>query len=248
MHRLITIRASHFCEKARWALDAAGVKYVEESHFPLLNRAFTVPKGGVTTPLLVCPDGKVLKDSNDIVRYADAHLTAPSKLIPQEWEGDIAKWMDKANQIGIHSRRVVYFHLFKYMDSSVYETLSDGVGTLEKVVGWSLLPLIKFAIKKGLRVDERGHNISKEKLDKLLDEVDGQLEGKQYIVGNGFSAADLAVASLLAPIIFPPFYGAHLPDFRESPPQVKALVEQYRARPSGKHCMAMFSQLRKSKL
>ena len=28
--RLVTIPISHFCEKARWALDRAGVDYVEQ--------------------------------------------------------------------------------------------------------------------------------------------------------------------------------------------------------------------------
>ncbi len=36
--RLITIPFSHFCEKARWSLDVAGVAYREEGHVPGLHR------------------------------------------------------------------------------------------------------------------------------------------------------------------------------------------------------------------
>ena len=32
MLRLITIPISHYCEKARWALDRAGIEYREERH------------------------------------------------------------------------------------------------------------------------------------------------------------------------------------------------------------------------
>jgi len=31
-NRLITSSASHHCEKARWALDLAGIKYPEDAH------------------------------------------------------------------------------------------------------------------------------------------------------------------------------------------------------------------------
>ena len=35
---LVTIPISHFCEKARWALDRAGVAYEEQRHLPALHR------------------------------------------------------------------------------------------------------------------------------------------------------------------------------------------------------------------
>ncbi|MCW3023116.1 MAG: Glutathione S-transferase family protein, partial [Conexibacter sp.] len=33
---LVTIPISHYCEKARWALDRAGVAYEERRHLPAL--------------------------------------------------------------------------------------------------------------------------------------------------------------------------------------------------------------------
>jgi glutathione S-transferase len=35
--RLVTIPISHFFEKARWALDRAGVQYVEQPHLRLVH-------------------------------------------------------------------------------------------------------------------------------------------------------------------------------------------------------------------
>ena len=36
--RLITIPISHYCEKARWALDRAGIGYREERHVQIVHR------------------------------------------------------------------------------------------------------------------------------------------------------------------------------------------------------------------
>ncbi len=38
---LITIPLSHYCEKARWALDRVALPYREEPHAPLLHRLAT---------------------------------------------------------------------------------------------------------------------------------------------------------------------------------------------------------------
>ena len=52
--RLITIPISHFCEKARWALDRTGVPYREERHVQLVHRLYVRRAGGGTTaPVLV---------------------------------------------------------------------------------------------------------------------------------------------------------------------------------------------------
>ena len=37
---LLTFPSSHYCEKARWALDYAGANYVEEPHFPAFHMIF----------------------------------------------------------------------------------------------------------------------------------------------------------------------------------------------------------------
>src|SRR5687768_16716828 len=67
---LITIPLSHYCEKARWALDRVGLAYREEPHAPLVHRLFTMRKGGGTVPMLL-DGGRRLVDSTDILQYAD---------------------------------------------------------------------------------------------------------------------------------------------------------------------------------
>ena len=49
---LITIPLSHYCEKARWALDRAALPYREEPHIPLIHRLATKRNDGGTVPVL----------------------------------------------------------------------------------------------------------------------------------------------------------------------------------------------------
>ena len=56
--RLVTIPISHYCEKARWALDRAGIAYREERHVQIVHRvASRRAGGGGTVPVLVAPEG-----------------------------------------------------------------------------------------------------------------------------------------------------------------------------------------------
>src|SRR5258706_15412958 len=80
---LITIRFSHYCEKARWALDRAGVSYDERAYIPGFHQMGTRPRGGRSVPILVTPHG-VLKESTDIVKHADMRAPREKKLYPDD--------------------------------------------------------------------------------------------------------------------------------------------------------------------
>src|SRR6187455_2623113 len=81
---LITIPISHYCEKARWALDRTGVRYREQAHLQLIHWfAARRAGGGRTVPVLVCGD-RVLADSADIVDEADANAPEGQGLYPED--------------------------------------------------------------------------------------------------------------------------------------------------------------------
>lgn len=74
-NRLLTIPISHFCKKARRALDRAGVGYVEERHVQGIHRiAARRAGGGTTVPVLVTEDG-VFAESEVILRYVAVSCT-----------------------------------------------------------------------------------------------------------------------------------------------------------------------------
>jgi glutathione S-transferase len=100
MPTLVTIPFSHFCEKARWALDHARLAYSEEGHVPGLHRrAVKRARGRAgSVPVLVLDDGHVLDDSPLIVRWADSHAASGCGLLPPE-----GKARDEALELERHS-------------------------------------------------------------------------------------------------------------------------------------------------
>ena len=71
MLRLITIPISHYCEKARWALDRAGIAYREERHVQGVHRLVSRRAGGSgTVPVLGTRD-EVLGQSAQILDWVD---------------------------------------------------------------------------------------------------------------------------------------------------------------------------------
>ena len=82
MLRLVTIPISHYCEKARWALERAGIPYREERHVQGIHRFASRRAGGVgTTPVLVTPEGS-LGESEEILLWVDERTRRIGGSIP----------------------------------------------------------------------------------------------------------------------------------------------------------------------
>jgi glutathione S-transferase len=206
-HRLITIPFSHFCEKARWSLDVAGVVYREEGHCPVLHR-FAVRRAGGrhSVPLLVTEDGQVLPESALIVRFADEQAPGDRKLLP-------ADGRDRASAIALeqrfdlelapHIRRFVYFHLLPRRADTLR---LFGVETprVEHTAVRALFPLMRGAMKRFMRIDEPRAIESRDRTRRVFEEVGGLLaDGRAYLTGDRFTSADIAFAALAAPLVLP---------------------------------------------
>ena len=70
MLRLVTIPISHYCEKARWALERAGIPYREERHVQGIHRiASKRAGGGHHVPCSSRP--RLLAESEEILAWVD---------------------------------------------------------------------------------------------------------------------------------------------------------------------------------
>src|SRR4051794_2626099 len=80
---LITIPFSHFCEKARWGLERAGVNYTERGYAPVVHRFAVMPRGSTTVPVLV-DGGRTVRGSSAILELCDAIGDAAAPLYPED--------------------------------------------------------------------------------------------------------------------------------------------------------------------
>jgi len=235
-YRLITIPPSHYCEKARWALDLAGVAYVEERYPPILHYpACRRAGGGRTTPVLVTDLG-VFADSTDILefidsRYSDSFRPYPTDSVQRAGVTELEELFD--TKLGPHSRRLAYFHLLpdrKLLKAS----LLAGVRRRDRTIFLALLPLMRALMRRGMRIDRASAERSLERVREVFRTVGQRLaSGRDYLVGGCFSAADLSFAALAAPLLLPRGYGAPLPTLAELPAELLPLIDELRSSPAG---------------
>jgi glutathione S-transferase len=82
-------------------------------------------------------------------------------------------------------------------------------------------------------------------VQRTFDAVAARLgDGRRYLCGDAFSAADLAFAALAAPMIVPPEYGTPLPAPDELPAEMAASIRAFRAHPAGAFASRLFREER----
>lgn len=243
--RLLTIGFSHYCEKARWALDRAGLDYVEEDHAPLLHWLANLRAGAKrTVPVLVTPRG-VLRESSEIVRFADEALPPGERLFPAEPQAraEVETWVDLFDRsLGPATRRGVYFLVLPETERARGLLMSTGP-VWERRVTRALFPAIRALMVRGMKVTPEASARSIARVEEIFEKVGERLaDGRRYLVGDRFTAADLTFASLAAPVVIPPQYGFPFPPLAEMPAKVQAWVERTRATAAGRFTLRLYAE------
>jgi glutathione S-transferase len=245
---LITIPISHFCEKARWALDRAGIDYKEQAHLQVIHRfAAKRAGGGTTAPVLVLGD-RVLPDSSDILEEADAHTQEDKRLFPADPDAaaevrELERDFD--NGLGPEGRRWMYYELRGRRDLAIRYGC-EGVPSWERRALPLGYPLVERVINHFLEITPETAAHSEREVRVVFDQVADRLgDGRRYICGDRFTAADLTFAALAAPMLVPPEYGVPLPQPDELPSHAATVVRELRAHPAGEHALAMYRDERR---
>lgn len=235
-YRLITIPPSHYCEKARWALELAGVPYVEERYPPGLHiRPCRRAGGGRTTPILVTDVG-VYPDSSDILEFLDRRHPERWRPYPEDSaeRAEVAELEELFDtRLGPHSRRIAYFHLLPHRDLLCSAALA-GVRRRDERMFRALLPAVRMMMRRSMRIDAAGAARSIDRVREVFRTVGERIaDGRKHLVGDRFSAADLTFAALAAPLLLPRGYGAPLPTLAELPAALLPVIDEMRSSPAG---------------
>lgn len=244
--RLITIGFSHYCEKARWALDRTGLAYREEDHVPLLHwPARLVAGGGRTVPALVTPE-EVLCESSEIVRFADRHLPAERRLIPEDeaQRAEVLATMAELDRgLGPAVRRWLYFHVTQD-DAALVRLLTCTGPAWERRVTRVAYPAIRAVIRRGLKIDAASAERSRRRMEASFAAVDEKLaDGRRFLVGDRFSAADLTFAALAGILVQPKGLPFAVPE-PTGVAAIDAAVVATRARPAGRFIERLYAEER----
>lgn len=243
---LVTIPFSHYCDKARWALDRAGVRYEERAYLPGFHQLGTRPRGGRSTPLLSTPHG-VLRQSTDIVRFADRRADAANKLYPDDDDARAevdAFIADLDERFGPETRLVAYHHLLP-RPADLVRMVRPGLSARQRLVFRAAIPLLEGPMRRFMRIDERNAERAIERIFTVLDEVSLRLrDGRRYLFGDRFGAADITFAALAAPAVAPPGHGFMTSDISALPAVLRDLIERARATDAGRFVARMYAEER----
>jgi glutathione S-transferase len=242
--RLVTIPISHYCEKARWALDRAGMPYREERHVQGIHRlAARRAGGGTTVPVLVTPDA-VLGESAQILAWADERTPVEQRLFPTEpsarYEVErLCRRFDES--LGPRGRRLVYVHMLAQRELALPYN-NAGVPAWEDHAirrGWPLATRFirqVLGIRPGIEVEDE------DAVWRELDFVAGLLaDDRPHLCGDRFGAADLTFAALAGALVLPPEYGVPLPQPDVLAPETATLVHRAREHPAGRYALELFA-------
>jgi glutathione S-transferase len=256
MHKLTGIAFSHFVEKARWALDRFAVPYEDQRvlpffHFPavyLLHRGklgrSDRASSRFSTPVLRTDDGRVLCDSAEIVHYVSDRF-APSGHDLYSTSGVAELEQHLHDEFGPHTRRLAY-GIFFANPALLHQVAAHNVDPVQATLFRGAYPLIKEGLKKGLAIDDARVLRSTKKVLQEFDSLSARLaDGRPYLLGDRFSAADLAFASLAAPALIPPEYSAWLPPLHAFPMDVQTRAQTLRETPAGALAMRLFREERR---
>lgn len=244
MLRLITIPISHYCDKARWGLERAGLTYREDAHLQLFHYAATLRAGGgITAPVLVHDQG-VIDDSSDILHWIDARC--PEVGLYPDGLGDEVRALEARYdaELGPSGR------LFMYNKLLPHPELVDQFGCTG-VPGWQraalkvVFPFAKRTIELRLGVSAEAALEARGMFLGVFDEVKRRLaDGRPFLTGDNLTAADITFAALSAPLVLPREYGVPLPQPAELPKAMALEVEACREHPAGKFALRLYRRHR----
>ena len=82
-------------------------------------------------------------------------------------------------------------------------------------------------------------------IEAALTQIERRLaDGRRFLMGDTFSAPDLALATLAAPVILPPQYGGPNLSLNRLPAAMRSAIERWRSRPSGQFILRLYAENR----
>ncbi|CAM9938618.1 unnamed protein product, partial [Heterosigma akashiwo] len=254
-YRLIQIPGSHFCEKAQWGLELKRLKFEDVIlppglHFPVV-KMLGVP--ATTTPVLVRNACTAIQGSQAILMYLDEQYPNTNVLYPppQNLAAEVVRWENLFDsELGPATRALVYSHALYH--GSVITDLWNlrTTATQRFLLNWiGLKHLVKFSMWRWFELGEEQAERSMLRIDEVVRRVEAQLcrTGSGYLCGHGFTAADVAFAALLGPLVVAEEdgYWHPVPQIKQYPEKLQDYIFRLRQTKAAEYAKRMYHEHRR---
>ncbi len=246
-YRLITIPISHYSEKARWALDRLKITYTEEPHVPVFHRIATLKYDGSSVPVLATENHGNIVDSTDILHYLNGNAAPDKKLYPDipELRKEVEELEDLFDEkLGVAVRNWGYFYQVKNRQA-MRRGWCKNTPWYEQIGFTILFPLLSNLLQKRFEITAENAAKSLAEIQEVFDLVGQQLsDGRSYLVGDNFSAADLTFAALSAPILMPPEHFIKPQALSQLPSEMATVIQELQGTLAGSYALRLYRQER----
>lgn len=235
---------SHYCEKTRWQMDHKGLEYRAVNLLPGPHRPRTQWMARINT-LPILKDGKrAVGDSTRIAYYLEKYYPERA-LLPTspDARARVIELEQQFDRLGVHARRWLFGQVIERPE--VLEAMLAPYA-LPRWLKAALTPLTREGVRRLYGLNPKAIMRSQQRLEEGLALLEAQLaKGKgEFLVGDAFSLADIAAASLLGPLLSPEGSPWRFVDENSLSPALQADLAALKARPAGQWILSMYDKHR----
>jgi glutathione S-transferase len=113
------------------------------------------------------------------------------------------------------------------------EPFTRGIPAWEASITPAIYPFLRWLFTLLLRLSPGKAADALARVRMAFDKTDARTaDGRSYLVGDGLTLGDLALATAAAPLLLPAGYAAPIPPFDAMPPALQAIVVELRQHPT----------------
>jgi glutathione S-transferase len=241
---LYHIEISHFNEKARWALEYKRVSHVRRAPPPLMHMLWAIALTGKPTFPILKLDGEAISDSTRIIEALEVRFPEPPLYPVDQSERrralELEDFFDE--ELGPYIRRWAFHEALEVLEPGefVLRALGNAPPLVKRVmsasgqVGGRLVRLRYGA-------DPEGAEEARQKTEAAFERLEREIQPSGYLVGDGFTVADLTAAALLFPLVKPP---EAPPGFSPLPPSLERFRDEMSTRRGFEWVLEMYRRHR----
>ncbi|MBT8352888.1 MAG: glutathione S-transferase [Desulfofustis sp.] len=228
--KLLEFPHSHYCEKARWALDYKRIPFERVALMPGFHMRTVRRHAPRTSVPVLLTDKEVVQGSSEIIdyldeRFSDRQLTPQDSLSKNECIQFESELSDK---FGEPLRTILYDRLLAFPDYIRF-CFTNPMSPAKRILFRLYYPMLKKLMHQAYVKSEKRVAGAKETFFSSLDELEARISGNDYLYEGRFTRADLTVCAMLALLVLPPEFPVSWPEMPDH--EIEKLHNDYQNHP-----------------
>ena len=235
-------------EIARWVLDMNDILYKDEPHAPRLAtivvNKLTGEPGLNNNPVLIKTDA-LIYSTDSIVKYFDQRSLPSKKLVPE----DVQKKNEVLELYNLLTGDYEY-EVSRYVYSLLLPNRSFASSLFTKRIPWNeklayrmSYSSLSGALQKEMNLAETLPEERLAYIKTIFKKIDDLLsDGRKYLTGNKLTLADIAFASVSAPLIVPDEFGGVVAEMDGAPDELRKAISELRTTAAGQFVLRVYHE------